>query len=164
MFITVKNLHYLYSDDPRRAVYHGAMAMEYFVLAAWLIQAAVGGTLFVSWLRGKRRAAPTVIPHVGAGLLGLVLWGVFLADGGVLAAWLAFAVITVGNGFGDAILLSRSRELRGPSTLRKGYVGAVADTFAGRMPRRVTFHAVFSGVVYFSCLGVCVGATVERLT
>lgn len=37
-----------------------------------------------------------------------------------------------------------------------GHVGI----FRGQMPRRVTFHALFASVVYFSCLGsVSIAAT-----
>ena len=136
------------------------MVMGYVVLAAWLIQAAVGVSLFVSSWRGGRTGAPTVVTHATAGVLGLALWAAFLLTGNVLLAWLAFVVITVGNGFGDAMLLGRSRGLHGATTFWKGYVGAVGDTFRGRMPPRVTFHALFSGLVYFTCLGVCIGATV----
>lgn len=136
------------------------MVMEYVVLAAWLIQAAVGVSLFVSWWRGGRTGAPTVVTHAAAGVLGLALWAAFLLTGNVLSAWLAFVVITVGNVFGDAMLRGRSQRIHGATTIRNGYVGAVSDTFQGRMPPRVTFHALFSGLVYFTCLGVCIGATV----
>ncbi len=136
------------------------MVMEYVVLAAWLIQAAVGVSLFVSWWRGGRTGAPTVVTHAAAGALGLALWAAFLLTGNVLPAWLAFAVITVGNGFGDAMLRGRSRGIHGATTFWKGYAGAVGDTFRGLMPTRVTFHALFAGLVYFTCLGVCIGATV----
>lgn len=136
------------------------MVMGYVVLAAWLIQTAVGVSLFVSWWRGGRTGVPTVVAHAAAGVVGLALWMVFLLTGNAVPAWLAFAVMTVGNGFGDAMLLGRSRGMRGAMTFWKGYVGAAGDTLRGRMPPRVTFHALFSGVVYFTSLGVCIGATV----
>lgn len=101
-----------------------------------------------------------MVAHVAAGIVGLALWVVFLVTGNVLPAWLALAVLTVGNSFGDAMLRGRSPGLRAAPTFWKGYAGAIGDTFRGRMPPLVTFHAVFAGFVYFTCLGVCIGATV----
>ncbi|MBG6058990.1 hypothetical protein RCH16_003566 [Cryobacterium sp. MP_M5] len=136
------------------------MVMHYVVLALWLAQATAGVSLAVSWWRGGHTGAPTVITHIAAGTVGLALWVVFLVAGNVLPAWLALAALTVGNSFGDAMLRGRSRDSRATTTFWKAYLGAIVDTFQGRMPPRVTFHAVFAGFVYFTCLGVCIGATV----
>jgi hypothetical protein len=131
--------------------------MPYVVLAVWLIQAAVGVSLFVRWLRHGRNGIPTVVTHAGSAVVGLGLWVAFIATGALLPAWLALAAITVGNGFGDAMLVRRHRRAEGTSA---SYASAIGAVFRGRMPPRITFHACFAGVVYFLCLGVCIGATV----
>lgn len=132
--------------------------MSWFVLVAWLIQSAVGVSLLVGWLRHGRRAAPAVVLHVALALVALALWVFFIATGNVLPAWIAFALITVGNGIGDWLLVRRAQRLPGPVP-SNAYGAAIAAVFRGRMPRSVTFHALFAGVVYFSCLGVCLGAS-----
>jgi hypothetical protein len=79
----------------------------------------------------------------------------------VLYAWAAFVMITIGNGFGDNMLLRRTRRAGGShlSTLNT-YRMAVRSIFKGRLPFQVGFHAIFAGVVYFATLAVCVVATV----
>ncbi|MEH0108991.1 hypothetical protein V6N00_04570 [Tersicoccus sp. MR15.9] len=148
--------------------------MALVVLAAWVVQAAAGVILLMRWLRrsealrrseGLRRPsgrpASAVLTHVGLSVAGLALWIAFLASGSVLPAWLAFAAITVGNGLGDSLLIARGRRLTGERRgFRADYGAAIVAVFRGRMPRVVTFHALFAGVVWFACLGVCVGATV----
>jgi len=136
--------------------------MDYVVLAFWVIQAAVGVALFVAWLRhGRGGSAGMVLTHVALAIVGLALWIAFLATGAVLPAWLAFAALTVGNGVGDTMLVRRYRRTSGSTdTFWKAYGGAIAATFRGALPRRVVFHALFAGVVYFTCLGVCIAASV----
>ncbi|NEM91130.1 hypothetical protein [Galbitalea soli] len=136
------------------------MVMEYVVLATWIIQASVGVSLLVGWWRGGRSGAPTVVIHAAMGVVGFLLWVGFLLSAAVLPAWLALVALTIGNSVGDAMLRGRSRAWRPDASFWRSYGGAIVDTVTGRMPPRVTFHALFAGVVYFSCLGVCVGATV----
>lgn len=133
--------------------------MASLVLAAWVVQASVGVSLAVTWWRHGRHGAATVQTHAAAAVLGLVLWAAFLATESLVAAWSAFAAITLGNTYGDTMLLGRVRSRTGTSSKRRNYPVAVAAIFRGQMPPRVAFHAVFAGVVYFSCLGVCIAAT-----
>ena len=133
------------------------MGMPYVVLAAWVIQAAVGVSLVISWWRHGHRGAASVITHAGSLIAGLALWIAFVVTDALWAPWLAFAVMTVGNGFGDVMLVQRHRSAAGVSA---SYGSAIGAVFSGQMPPRVTFHACFGGVVYFLCLGVCIGATV----
>jgi uncharacterized protein YjeT (DUF2065 family) len=136
--------------------------MAYVVLGAWLIQSAVGAGLLVEWLRHGRRRAPPVASHVALGLVALALWLVFLSQGSLLAAWLAFALITVGNGIGDVMLVRRWRRMTGSAAgFWTDYGRTIGAVFRGGMPRPVTFHALFAGVVYFLCLAVCIGASVS---
>ena len=134
--------------------------MAYLVLIAWLVQSAVGIALLLNWWRHGRRAAPRVIVHVALGVVALGLWIALLATGAALWGWIAFALITIGNGIGDSMLVRRWRSTIGPSAGFWGDYGrAIRDVFRGRMPRAVTFHALFAGVVYFSCLAACIMAT-----
>src|SRR5690606_8150692 len=118
----------------------------------------VGVSLLVSWWRHGRSSAPTVVIHVSSIIIGLALWVAFIITGALLPAWLAFAVITIGNGFGDALMVRRHRRVAGPTA---SYGSAIVAALRARFPPRVTFHACFSGVVYFLCLGVCIGATIS---
>jgi len=67
-------------------------AVQIAALVAWLITAASGGYVVVRWWRAGgrlRRQTDTAVPpvvtlgHPGLGLLGLVIWAVFVATGWV---------------------------------------------------------------------------------
>ncbi|MGY0387699.1 hypothetical protein ACWZJV_12070 [Nocardioides sp. WG-D5] len=135
--------------------------MSYVVLVAWLVQAAVGVLLLTGWL-GHGRAHPRVaITHVTLSVLGVASWITYVLTDRVLWAWAAFALITIGNVFGDTMLLRRTRSMGGShlSTVN-AYRLALRSMFKGRLPLRVSFHAMFAGVVYFSTLAICIVATV----
>ncbi len=135
--------------------------MNVFVLVVGIVQALIGLILLARWIRAGRRAPGVVVAHVAANLAALVLWATFVLTGTLWVAWTAFVLLTVGNGFGDAMLLSRARRLHGASDrFWKGYGDAVAAVFRGRMPPHVAFHALFSGVVYFGMLIACILASV----
>lgn len=134
--------------------------MQYFVLAAWLVQAAVGLALLAGWITHGRRNIVVVVTHVGLSVAALGLWVAFLATDRVEWGWSAFAIVTIGNGFGDYLLVVRSRRLIGTrSSFAKDWAGAAGAAFTGRLPGRVTFHALFSGVVYFAALAACIIAS-----
>ena len=136
--------------------------MEYVVLGTWIVQGAVGVVLLTGWLRHARgRNASTVLTHVALSLAGLVAWVWFLLSGTVIPAWIALGTLTVGNALGDSMLIRRHRRATGVTTgYWRDYGTTIAAVFRGGFPRPVAFHAVFAGVVYFTCLGVCIGATV----
>ena len=91
--------------------------MAMVVLILWIIEGAVGLTLFLSWLRHARgRGARNVVTHLVMMLAGLAFWVWFVASGALLPAWTAFAIITVGIGFGDAMLLGRARRFSPEAT------------------------------------------------
>lgn len=136
--------------------------MEIVVLGVWVIQSAVGLTLFVGWLRHAHgRGARTVVTHAVLMLSGLAVWIWFVMTGALAVAWGAFAVITAGNIFGDAMLLGRARRIAPEArSLSQRYGVAIAGIFRGQIPPRVGFHAFFAAAPWFTCLGVCIGATV----
>jgi hypothetical protein len=133
--------------------------MAYFVLVVWVIQAAVGVSLAVTWWLHGRRGEGTVRTHVAAAVIGLASWVAFIVTGALVWAWASFVAITVGNTYGDKMLLGRVRGRTGTTAKRRNYPVAIAAIFRGEMPRRVAFHAVVAGVVYFSCLFVCIADT-----
>ncbi|OIJ28486.1 hypothetical protein [Nocardioides luteus] len=135
--------------------------MTYVVLVAWLVQAAVGVLLLTSWVGRGRTPPRTVVTHVAASVLGVASFIAYVLTDGVLWAWAAFVLITIGNAFGDMMLLRRVRAMGGShlSTIN-AYKAALRSMFKGRLPLRVSFHAVFAGVVYFSTLAVCIVETV----
>jgi hypothetical protein len=134
--------------------------MRFVLLAAWLVEAAVGLTLVVSWLRTKRHQAGVVAAHVAPTLVAVGLWTSYVVTERVLWGWIAFGIITVSLGFGDAVLLGRTRRLVGPGgSLVADYRNTVGAMVRGRHPQRVIFHAAFSPVVYFGTLAACVAAS-----
>ena len=135
--------------------------MAHVVLLAFVVQASVGVSLATSWWRRSRTGTPTVNTHVAAATLGLGLWIAFVFTDNLVAAWAAFAAITVGNTLGDRMLLARVHSQTGTTSMRRNYPVAIAAIFRGLMPWRVAFHALFAAVVYFGCLGVCIASTVS---
>ncbi|HEX8095330.1 hypothetical protein [Jatrophihabitans sp.] len=139
--------------------------MAYVALVAWLLAAAVGVTVLLRWLRRRRRGStfPTrlVTAHLVTAVAGLSLWAGHLATGRLVLAWLAFAVLNVTNGVGDAILTGRWRALAGvgPSWIAD-YRRAVLGVLRGRHPRSATLHALLGGLTFFSTLVACLVATV----
>jgi hypothetical protein len=139
--------------------------MSYAVLVLWLLTAAVGTTVLLRWLGRRRRgsAFPTrlVTAHVATALAGLSLWVGQLATGRLAFAWLAFAVLNVTNGVGDAIMTGRWRAAvgAGPSWLAD-YRRALLGVLRGRHPRSAILHGLLGGLTYFSTLVACLIATV----
>lgn len=130
--------------------------MALVVLGAWLVQAIVGSVLLAGWWRHGRASLPMVVAHVAPAVLALGLWVMFVVDESVAWGWASFAAITVGNTFGDQLLIGRSRRLHGRRSFRADYGTAVGAVLRRRFPRPVTFHALFAGVVYFGSLAVCI--------
>ncbi len=136
--------------------------MGYAVLAAWLIQAAVGVTLLASWARHAHgQDAGVVLPHALAMVGFLAPWTAFLTTGAPVWAWIGFGVLTVFIGFGDTAMVRRSRTVRGVSGAGlRDYWPAVRVAMSGALGRRTIFHAWFSPVVWFGTLAVAILATV----
>ncbi|HEV2886829.1 MAG TPA: hypothetical protein VGX49_07965 [Jatrophihabitans sp.] len=139
--------------------------MSYAVLILWLLAAAVGATVLLRWLRRRRPGsafpARLVATHLVTAVAGLSLWVGHLATGSLVLAWLAFAVLNVTNGVGDAILTGRWRALAGagPSWIAD-YRQAVLGVLKGRHPRSAVLHGLLGGLTFFSTLVACLVATV----
>jgi hypothetical protein len=136
--------------------------MGYMVLGAWVVQAAVGVSLLVSWVRHARgRNRGLVLTHVTAMIAFAVAWIVFIVTGGVGWAWAGFGVLVVFIGFGDATMVRRARAVTGESNPGlRDYGRAVGVALSGRLGGRTRFHALFSALVFFPCLAVCIIATI----
>jgi membrane protein DedA with SNARE-associated domain len=122
------------------------------VLIGWIIQAATGLTMLAK--SPHRRQA---LRHVIPALTALALFVVFASTEQLLWVWLAFAVVTVANVFGDLLLVARGRRLTGETgSFGSDYNAAIGAVFKGKFPIIVTFHALFSGVVFFATLALAV--------
>jgi hypothetical protein len=139
--------------------------MSYAVLVLWLVTAAVGVTVLLRWLRRRRPGsafpARLVTTHLITALAGLSLWVGHLATGQLILAWLAFAVLNVTNGVGDAILTGRWRASAGagPSWIAD-YRRALLGVLRGRHPRSAILHGLLGGLTFFCTLVACLAATV----
>ena len=136
--------------------------MAWFVLGAWVIQACVGVVLLVGWLRHSgvpgagARGRAAVLAHLLLSLVALGLWVAFVLTHRILLGWVSLGGLTVGNALGDLLLVRRSRRASGNGlSWRADYGTAIRNVFTGRFPRRVAFHALFAGVVYFGALAAC---------
>lgn len=146
------------TDHYERSIVTG---MELIILAAWIVQAVVGIMLLVGWARHARGAgSAAVLVHVVVATVALACWIVFVMVGPALWAWFAVAALCIGIPFGETQMVARSRRVRGEASAGlRDYGLAVGTVFAGQLPARVTFHALFSAVVFFGSLGVAIGAT-----
>lgn len=133
--------------------------MTVLVLVVWLVQAASGVALLSRRL-AHGRPSSLVVSHVGLSVAALACWAAFTGTGAVAWGWVAFALVTAVNTVGDTMLIGRSRRLSGRSgSFRADYGAAIRATLRGRLPRRVTFHALFAGAAYFTALAACLVAT-----
>lgn len=90
------------------------LAVQLAALLAWLATALSGGYVLLKWLRAggslRRRSATSAPPaviagHPGFGLLGLVLWVVFMLTGWVPLAWITVGLLGPVAGLGMGLLL-----------------------------------------------------------
>ncbi len=136
--------------------------MGYAVVVAWLIQAIVGTLLLVGWARHARKSGVgSVVTHSTLMVAYLVPWVAFTLTGAIWLAWAAVTVLIVGIPFGDSLMVRRTRRIRGETSFGlRDYGLAVQVLLATRLPPKVTFHAMFSAVVFFGSVGVAIAATV----
>lgn len=100
------------------------LAIQISALLAWLATAASGGYVLLRWLLAGgslRRRSPTAAPpavtvgHAGFGLLGLVLWILFMVTGWAALAWTAVAILAPVAGLGMGVLALGLPSPRPPS-------------------------------------------------
>ena len=135
--------------------------MNIIVLGLAAIQGSVGVVLLTRWWRAGRHSPTPVVVHVAFNALAILVWVAFMAFDMLALAWVSFVLLNIGNAFGDAMMIARARRENGASErFLLGYRNALAAVFQGRMPGHVVFHAIFSGVVYFTMLAACIVASV----
>jgi hypothetical protein len=133
------------------------LAAQVGALLAWLAAAASGALVLVRWLRaggrpllGTATAAPpaVILGHVGGGLLGLVLWAVFMLGGWAVLAWIALGLLAPVAGAGMAVLV-----LGLPSPGRTGLTAR-----RHRIPVLVIFaHGLFAATALLLVLMAAIG-------
>lgn len=135
--------------------------MKYIILGAWVIQAVAGLTLLIKWARHARgKGASSVITHAAIMLACLASWAVYAFTDAILWSWLAWGALMIGIPFGERQMIGRARRLYNDNaTGTRSYAIALRAVFTGKLPPLVTFHAVFSAVVFFGSLSVAIGAT-----
>lgn len=117
-------------------------------LAAWLAAAASGGWALLRWwlatgglgflggLRRLRRGSGTAAPpfvtigHFGFGLLGLLLWAIFMITGSAPLAWVCVAMLGPVAGLGMGVLLLGLPSPRGPAAEQSAAANAAAASRA----------------------------------
>jgi hypothetical protein len=136
-------------------------------LLAWLLTAASGAWVLVRWLlaggsplRGTATAAPpaVILGHVGAGLLGLVLWAAFMLSGWAALAWISLVLLAPVVGAGMVVL---ALGLPGPvrADRRLPSVGRAGAGRRGRTPVLViAAHGLFAVVALLLVLLAAIGA------
>jgi hypothetical protein len=139
-------------------------------LIAWLITAASGGYVLVHWLRAGgqlRRRAVTAAPpavilgHPALGLLGLVLWTVFLATGWVALAWVAAGLLAPVAGLGMAVLvigLPSPRPAPDEAPPAAAAPVAPARSRGGQPVLVIALHGLFATTVLLLVITAAVGA------
>ena len=135
------------------------LAAEAGALLAWLATAASGGWILIRWLLAggslRRRsavAAPSalILGHIGGGVLGLLLWSVFLATGWIALAWISLGLLAPVAGLGmSVLLLGLPRPARAPLGGRRA---------AGFPALAVAAHGLCVVVVLLLVLMATVGA------
>ena len=132
--------------------------MAIAALVSWALSILVGVAVLVQWWRRRGGRFPTliVLSHIATALLGLYFWIGFVLGDGALWAWLAFAVLGVNNGLGDAILTGRFRAVSGTmGTWRQDYGSAIKSLVQGRRPKMASIHAILAGVTSVLVLVAC---------
>ena len=155
----------------------GEPAAKAGALLAWLATAATGGFVLVRWLlaggsplRRTVTAAPpaVILGHVGAGVLGLVLWVSFMLSGAVALAWTALAILAPVAGLGMTVLLlglpGPVRPLSGTRAAETRAAGAraVGARAPGRRTRipvlAIVGHGIFAVAALLLVLMATIGA------
>ncbi|MDX3660373.1 hypothetical protein PV646_23980 [Streptomyces sp. ID05-26A] len=123
--------------------------MAVIALVGWVLNSLLG--LYMLKARRQRLA----LFHLAVMLTGLGLWVGFVAADVVALAWLAWAVLNVGNGLGDT-LLTRGWRRRNPTAPGNAYWQAAKEaTFTTKRPLPLA-HGFLAGGTYFTALAAAV--------
>jgi len=121
--------------------------MPYAVLAVLLLQSAVGLAMLLG-LRRQRRINATALVHAVLADAALALWIAFVVVEDAWIAWASFAVVLLGNVFGDLLLIAHWRGRTGQKTsFGKDYNASISSVLRGQHPKVPTAHAAGAGIV-----------------
>lgn len=152
----------------------GELAAQIGALLAWLATAASGGWVLVRWLlaggsprRGSATAAPpaVILGHVGAAVLGLLVWAAFMASGWTVLGWTALGLLAPVSGSGMSLLAlglpgpGRAGLTGPPGPFRMGGPSRMAGT-AGRRPRMPVLAVIAHGIFAVAALLLVLMATI----
>ena len=134
--------------------------LSFIALALWLVTATLGILELLAWRSSSSKPPPLAYRHATTALTGLVLWAGFVVTDRALLAWVAVAVLGLGNGLGDLLTTTgwRSRNSGGTASLIKDAGSAVGEVLRFRRSRRVVAHALLAGATFFIVLVAAVVA------
>ncbi len=135
-----------------------ALAIADLVLL--LVTAAMGVVSLAAWTHHRAAGFPVgkVTTHVALQVASIGVWTAFVISDALPLAWIAFALITAGQVFGD-LLMFASYRARHPGATESGYRAVSGDVL--RFARPVAaLHAVIGAVAWFGMLAICIVATI----
>lgn len=129
------------------------------VLVLLIATAVLGAASLTVWWRHRASGFPAmkVTTHVVLQISSIVIWCFFLVTLRPWVAWVAFAVITVGQVFGDLLMFASYRARH--RTEKTGSYLAVAKDVLGFTRPIPALHAIVGALGWFSMLAVCILAT-----
>lgn len=125
-----------------------------------LASAGFGFASLRVWARYRPQGFPAskVATHLSLQLTATATWIGFVFTGSLIVAWIAFALITIGQVFGDLLLFALYRA-RHPDRPHTSYLSIGGDVLSLRRPH-AGFHALFGAIAWFGMLGICVYASI----
>ncbi|MFT3873606.1 MAG: hypothetical protein QM714_13335 [Nocardioides sp.] len=128
-------------------------------LVLLLLAAALGLASLRAWARHRASGFPVakISAHLTLQIISVGIWAAFAITGELPIAWVAFAVITVGQVFGD-LLMFASYRARHPAAAGSNYRAVSGDVLSFRRPVPA-LHALTGALAWFGMLGICLLAT-----
>ena len=125
-----------------------SVSLAVLVLVFLAVTAILGVASLMAWRRHRGTGFPAkkIATHVSLQSASIVIWGIFLATMQPWIAWAAFAVITVGQVFGD--LLMFVAQVRSYTAVAKDVLG-----FSRPLP---ALHAIIGALGWFAMLATCI--------
>lgn len=129
------------------------------VLVLLAVTAILGAASLTTWRRHRTAGFPArrIAAHISLQVTSIALWVVFLVTMQPWIAWTAFAVITVGQVFGDLLMFASYRARHRLATAGS-YAAAAKDVLGFTRPI-AALHAILGALGWFTMLATAVLAT-----
>lgn len=129
------------------------------VLVLLVIAAILGMTSLTVWLHHRTADFPSrkIVAHVSLQGASIAIWVVFLVTMQPWVAWVVFAVITVGQVFGDLLMFAGFRARHGVATV-PSYLAVARDQLGFSRPVPA-LHAIVGALGWFIMLATCILST-----